>query len=651
MPEGGGSARPATAHADPRFRSPRATVRTFLIAMNSAEDDPHKIEEAIACLDLSGLPPDRRQGGRFAFELEFILRSTNIPTFVITDLPDDGEYCEIGEGKDIRLRLHRLPDGRWLFEGATLQGLPRMRLLLWEKAVAAGQGKESSDVPSDFRSPYATFRTYIAALKGGDLDRAADCLDLADLPDPARRIVGRTLAVKLKEVLDRNVFIIFQDLPDSSAGLPLEAVVHREGRITAERLPTGKRKGQWLFNRATVGSLDRLYEEFEPKPLLPELVAMGRGSDGPAFRQAPGLWIRRHLPDRLKMRVGPPGAWSFAAYQLAGMALLLLLIVPVYRLATRPFALLLRSLMSRRGVPTDDRDLRAWARPIGWLAASWMLVQGVTLLDLRAGPAGSLLSGLVPACWVAAALAAYQLIDPALKLVAGPALAREGATTLAAMGFPVASLVLKIAVVACGMAALLDLFEFDVGTVVAGLGIGGLAFALAAQDTLKNFFGSLMLIADRTFRVGDLVKIGGNEGVVESVGLRTTRIRGLDDSLLTIPNADLTTAHVTNFGARRFRRFQVGITVPYDTSPDLLVEFRDAILALIRARPGVRQDKDEVALNDLGNTGVEILVRVFFDVSEGHAELLARDGLILEIVRLAERLGITIDKAGSPAPR
>ena len=150
------------------------------------------------------------------------------------------------------------------------------------------------------------------------------------------------------------------------------------------------------------------------------------------------------------------------------------------------------------------------------------------------------------------------------------------------MGYPVLSLVLKILVVACGLAAVLKLFDFDVGTVLAGLGIGGLAFALAAQDTLKNFFGSLMLIADRTFRVGDLVQIGGNEGVVESVGLRTTRIRGLDDSLLTIPNSDLTTAHVTNFGARRYRRFRTRITVPYGTSPDRLIEFRDGILELIR---------------------------------------------------------------------
>ena len=109
-------------------------------------------------------------------------------------------------------------------------------------------------------------------------------------------------------------------------------------------------------------------------------------------------------------------------------------------------------------------------------------------------------------------LAAYQLIDPILKLVAGPALTQEGATTLAAMGYPVMSLVLKILVVVCGLAAVLKLFDFDVGTVLAGLGIGGLAFALAAQDTLKNFFGSLMLIADRTFRVGDLVQIGAQRG-------------------------------------------------------------------------------------------------------------------------------------------
>jgi MscS family membrane protein len=270
----------------------------------------------------------------------------------------------------------------------------------------------------------------------------------------------------------------------------------------------------------------------------------------------------------------------------------------------------------------------------------------VAMLDLHVWAAGSLLAVLMPVYCLAATVAAYQLIDPILKLVAGPALTRPGATTLATMGYPVLSLVLKILAVAFGIAALLQLFEFDVGTVLAGLGIGGLAFALAAQDTLKNFFGSLMLIADRTFRVGDLVQIGGNKGVVESVGLRSTRIRGLDDALLTIPNSDLTTSHVTNFGARRYRRFQTNLTVPYTTPPDRLIEFRDGIVELIQECPGARKEKREVALNDLGRSGVQILIQVFFDVLDGHAELLARDHLILEVIRLADRLGIELDKPG-----
>jgi MscS family membrane protein len=636
------SARATAASVDPRFRSPRATVRTFLIAMNRTEDDPHRIEEAIACLDLSGMPPDRRDGGRLAFELEFILRSTNMPTGVMTDVEDGTKY-EIGENKDVKLTLRRMTDGRWLFDSKTLQDLRQMRLSLWQRALAAAHGKDAGDVQAEYRSPYASFHTFIDSFKTDNLDTAATCLDLTEIPDPARGIVGRELALKLKEVLDRSVFVIFQDIPDSSVGVPLEALVHKEGRIVAERQVAGVRKGQWLFNRATVRSLDRLYDAFESQPILPEVAAMGRTNGGPGFTLSPGLWLRRRMPGWFRYRVGPTDQLSFALYQLVGLVLLVLLVVPVYRLVASLLARPARALVRWRGVTAEEGEVTAWVRPIGWLAAVWVLVRGVTMLELPTEAAGAVLAVLVPAFWIAAALAVYQLIDPILKLVAGPAVMREGATTFAAMGFPVLSLVLKIVVVVSGLAAVLRLFNFDLGTVLAGLGIGGLAIALAAQDTLKNFFGSLMLIADRTFRVGDLVKIGENEGVVETVGLRSTRIRGLDDALLTVPNSDLTTAHVTNFGARRYRRFRTRITVAHGTPPDRLIQFRDGILGLVRGHARVRQQKYEVAVNDLGASGIEILIQVFFEVPDAHTELTARDGLILDILRLAERLGISFD--------
>src|SRR5271157_678449 len=589
----GTSAGPAVASVDPRYRSPRATVRTFLIAINRIEDDPSKIEDAEACLDFSEIPGGLRAGGRLAYELEFILRSTNVPTPVI---PDDevGPDCEIGEGKETKLTLHRMEDGRWLFAGKTLRELPKMRLFLWQRALAASQGKEASDVPADFRSPYAMFRAFIAAFKKNDLDAAAKCLDLTEIPDPARRIVGRQLAFKLKEVLDRTIFIIFQDVPDSSVGLPLEALVRKEGQITVERQVEGARKGQWLFNRATVRSVDRLYNTFETKPILPELAAAGRPTDGPNFLLEPGLWLRQRLPGWLRYRIELADQLSIALYQLLGAIVFLLLVLPVHRLVAGLFARMVHALWRWRGIAADPDEVAARVRPVGWLAAFWMLINGVTLLSLRMEHAGVCLAFLVPAFWLLLALCAYQSINPILKLVAGPAVTGQGATSIVPMGFPVMSLVLKILVAVGGLAAVLRLFGFDVGTVLAGLGIGGLAVALAAQDTLKNFFGSLMLIADRTFRVGDLVKIGANDGVVESVGLRSTRIRALDDSLLTIPNSDLTTLHVTNFGARRYRRFRTHLNIAYGTSPEALITFREGILEQIRNHPSVRHEKYEV---------------------------------------------------------
>ena len=599
------------------------------------------IEEAVACLDLSGIPGDHRVGGRLAFELEYILRSTNVPTVVIPD-DEEGPDCEIGESKETKLTLHRVADGRWLFADKTLRDLPKMRLFLWQKALAATQGKETADVPGDFRSPYAMFRTFIGAFKKNDLGLAAKCLDLTEIPDPARSIVGRQLAFKLKEVLDRTVFVIFQDLPYSSVGAPLEALVHPEGQITVERLVDGPRKGQWVFNGATVRSVDRLYNALESRPVLPELVAAGRSESGPGFRLEPGLWLRQRLPGWLRYRIELGNHLSIAVYQLLGAIAFLLLAVPVQRLVTGLLGRIIKPLFQARGVPTDDAEITAWVRPTGWLAAVWLLIEGVTLLSLRMEPAGACLAVLVPIFWLLVALSAYQLINPILKLVAGHAVSRHGPTSLAAMGFPVLSLVLKILVAVIGLASVLRLFGFDVGTVLAGLGIGGLAVALAAQDTLKNFFGSLMLIADRTFRVGDLVQIGTNEGVVETVGLRSTRIRGLDDALLTIPNSDLTTSHVTNFGARRYRRFRTQITVPHGTSADVLATFREGVMELVRNQPLVLHEKYEVAVSDLGSSGIQLLIQVFFDVPDGHAELMARDALILDILRLADRLGISL---------
>ena len=300
--------------------------------------------------------------------------------------------------------------------------------------------------------------------------------------------------------------------------------------------------------------------------------------------------------------------------------------------------------------PTTIRRPRSPGLPAGWRRSGCSLGRSSSWI-LPQEPAGWALVFLVPAFWLVATATLVRLVDPAIRFVFGPAVANAGTLTRAAMGFPVVSLVLKFLAIAGGLSIVLELLNFDVTTVLAGLGIGGLAFALAVQDTLKNFFGSVMLIWDRTFRVGDLVRIGAHEGVIESVGPRTTRIRGLDDSLLTIPNADLTTQHVANYGARRFRPYRRSISVAYGTPADDVIRFRDGILELIRRSPEIRPEPVAVGVNDLGGGGLEILLQVCFDVTDERSELAARDRLILEIVRLAERLGISPLARAKPSAR
>src|SRR5262249_43491429 len=188
---------------------------------------------------------------------------------------------------------------------------------------------------------------------------------------------------------------------------------------------------------------------------------------------------------------------------------------------------------------------------------------------------------------------------------------------------------------------LMAMFSWDMTAVLTGLGIGGLAFALGAQDTLKNLFGSFTLIADRPFVVGESVKIGNHEvGVVEVVGLRSTRIRTADDTLLIVPNSSLTTAEITNFGRRRYRRYQTRISLAYSTPLEKLTAFRDGIQEVIRRQDSIRKDHFEVAINELAASAIEILVNVYFEVADRHQELAARDALILDILRLAEELKI-----------
>jgi MscS family membrane protein len=199
---------------------------------------------------------------------------------------------------------------------------------------------------------------------------------------------------------------------------------------------------------------------------------------------------------------------------------------------------------------------------------------------------------------------------------------------------------LKVFTVIIGVIFILQNNGVNVTAFITGLGIGGLAFALAAKDTLANLFGSVTIFLDRPFGIGDWIKAGDAEGIVEEVGFRSTRIRTFYNSQISVPNSVMANAEIDNLGRRQYRRVYTMLNLTYDTPPKKIEAFTEGIKAIIRANPKMRQDYYEVHFNNFGAHSLDILVYAFFRVPDWSEELQQKHHFFLQIVRLAADLGV-----------
>ncbi len=482
-------------------------------------------------------------------------------------------------------------------------------------------------VPPERSTARKTAETFLAAMNDvadGLADRLGDavaCLDLSGINEIIREERGPGLAIDLKEVLDRLGRVDTWRLPDVPDASPY--VLHRrpEGRIVLERADTG----EWLFAQETVAALPALLEAVED---LDRVV--GHAIEHPLLS---AQWIRGRVPAALRER-----AFLLAHWQWVGLLLLAFLGVVADRLVTLVGALLARALLRREHLAVRADTLRTSLRPFGLLAMALTWSWGLRRLGL---PDDSYLFLKVAVEFLAALAGvwgAYRLVD-----VLGEALGQWAAKTEGALDdllVPLAVKSIKVFVFAMGVVFLAHQLRFNVLGLATGLGLGGLAFALASQDLVKNLFGSVMVIADRTFQVGDWVLIGDVEGTVERVGFRSTRIRTFYNSLVTMPNSALITASVDNFGARRYRRWKTTVSVTYDTPPERIEAFCEGIRELVRRHPYTRKDYYQVYLNAFAPASLDVLLYIFFECPDWSTELRERQRLMLDVIRLAGRMGV-----------
>lgn len=205
---------------------------------------------------------------------------------------------------------------------------------------------------------------------------------------------------------------------------------------------------------------------------------------------------------------------------------------------------------------------------------------------------------------------------------------------------PIATKSLKVLVVVVGTLIMMQNFGVNVTALLAGLGIGGVAIAFAAQDTVANLFGTITILSDAPFKLGDLVRVGDTEGTVEEVGFRSTRIRTAYNSLVVFPNSVIAKEKIDNLTERQQVRFRHNFGLHYDTTSEKISEFCERVKYILIQNPEIDRDKILVVFNGYLDSSLNILVNAFMNVKPGTEDLRIQDRLLHEILKMSKEIGV-----------
>ena len=499
-----------------------------------------------------------------------------------------------------------------------------------------------AQVKEILKSYLSSSRLYLSAAERVEVDRLLEQLELArrtlnlsELPAALAESLSMYRILQLKEVLDRLELPASESIPDAAA---MESEQFKRWtlpgtEITIARVEQGPRAGEYLFSSDTVERLPEFYRRIKHLPYQPGATAgwyeLYRYGGAGLRRVIPYKWMMA-LPDWAKVIILDQPVWRWfgtlivlfvatgvflvlrraaAAWAKRGSsselrtqwsrlasAVILLVLIPVV-------AHVLAANMRLSGYVLEVITLSLWA--IFTLTLTWAVWLGSHVLAESIVSSQQMLTGSIDS----------QLIRLALRLVAT---------------------MLSITILVVGAQQL----GIPAYSVIAGLGVGGIAVALAAKDSLANLLGSLLIMFEKPFRVGHWIKVDNIEGIVESIGFRSTRIRTFYNSLVSIPSNHLVNTTVDNMAMRKLRAVRTVLHISYATPADKAEHFVTAIKQLIENAPHTYKKWFRIRFDDFGEYGLSILVNFLLDVSDNQVEQAERQRILLEILKLAESMDI-----------
>jgi MscS family membrane protein len=468
-------------------------------------------------------------------------------------------------------------------------------------------------------SPRASLRRFLEAASDGRWDEAAGYLSLT----AEQQSRGPELAQRLKGVLDSSRWIDVDSLSPEAGGrvddgLPPEfenVAVTLRGEEPADSLRlvrvTVNGEQRWVVAPVTVALIDGWYEAL------------------------PDRWIRDILVDLGAEALLQPGPFDLLWWHW--------IILPILALiawaAGHGLRGLTRIVVSRLGSPSRaenvwrHRILAGIGPPLTLAWAILVFALGCLALQLTER-AGNVLGGIVSSGMLVALFwAVWRSVDVLSHWVLS--LPDASARSL----FSVGANLLRGIIFIAGVLAVVSALGYPVGTVLAGLGIGGIAIAFGAQKTIENLFGSISLAVDQPFRVGDFVKVEDFVGTVEEIGLRSTRFRTLDRTLVSIPNGKVADQRLESFEVRDRMRLATTVGLSYETTREQMQKVLQGMERVLREHPRIWPDAVVVKFMGFGASSLDIEVMAWFQVPTWGDFQRCREEVFLDFMLVVEDAG------------
>lgn len=488
----------------------------------------------------------------------------------------------------------------------------------------------SLSVLADLSTPRATFKTFLKPMVNiknteGDIrlnfEKAITTLDLNIRAKTLRFEIGKKYSENLVRTLDKIQKVDYENIPENPKNNKWY-FDQRNYKNHDLEISLIKKNNNWYFSKSTLDSLEYYLEDLNGVNVV----------DGVIRLETLGEKIKGKLPPFFSKTHFLIETWKWL-----GLFILFIFAYIIEKIFDAIAHLFISQYFRLLKDQTDTR-LEAAIRPLGKIVFLGVILLVISYFDFSV----KLISFSKRTVYILMACCAMWLGHKVIDLLSHHALTRASRTDskFDDIFIPLLTKTAFVISYIFGFILIASSLTIDITGIVAGLGIGGLAFAFAAKDTLANFFGSIMLVLDRPFDIGDIITAGDVTGEVTEVGFRSTRIRSFDDSIITISNGELMTRPINNMGKRRFRRLKTMLGLEYDTPPQKIEAFCEGVRQLILNYTWTRKDSFHVYFNGFGASSLDIMLMVYWKTDDYAREQIERHRLMIDILRLAKEIEV-----------